>query len=437
MLPPAAMEKHCLVLLFASFIIAAPARGEESFQLAIGEQKGVPIARGARFSVGNPEVIHAKATQLSDGGSLLLVKGKGQGYSDIVVLSNDAPPKSLSFRVVTKLQRAVSQAGESALQGSGVKLEAQAGGWLLRGQAKNAEDWNASKAFEEQGKGKVQSLLKLHPLARLRAEQEIRRRMTQAGLGGVSVIGVGSTILLQGDVADTQEKELAEALAREVFRGARSHLRVPFESAQGLRFHAKILELLNSDVKALGLDWSGSTPGVLQIGKTFSKFGFQFDAVLKALERRGKARVLSQPQIYLNERGVAELRVGGEIPVPVKTRTYSNVQWKPYGLSLKLEVPGASRDRARAKISVEISGLDPNTGLDGVPGIRVSRMDTVVDLEKGKPVLLSGLMESRRSEQMAGLPLLADIPVLGELFRSKDFQQNRSELVIWLEARDN
>jgi hypothetical protein len=386
--------------------------------------------------VGNPEVIHVKSTQLGDGKSLLLVKGKSQGFSDLVVLANDAPPQTHSFRVLTKLQRAVVKEGSDQFLDKGISLRPQAGGWLLRGKTKSLEDWNASKTLEEQGKGKVQSLLRLHPFERLKAEQEIRSRFARAGLKGIELVGIGSSLLLRGDVSDSQEKEYAESLAREVFRGVRSHLRVPFEQAKGLRFHAKILELLNSDAKALGLDWSGSTPGVLQIGKVFSKFQFQFDAVLKVLEKKGKAKILSQPQIFLNEKGVAELKVGGEIPIPVKTRSHSSVQWKPYGLYLRLEVPGASKEKARAKISVEISGLDPNTGLEGIPGLRISKMETTVDMEKGKPVLLSGLMESRRAEQITAFPFLADIPVLGELFRSSDYQQNRSELVIWLEARD-
>lgn len=249
-------------------------------------------------------------------------------------------------------------------------------------------------------------------------------------------MGVGSTIILRGDVIDSLEKELAEKLAMEVFRGVRSHLRVPFESARSLRFHAKILELLNSDARTLGLDWGGTVPGALQLGKHLTKLNFQFDAVLKMLEKRGKARVLSQPQLLLNEKGVAELKVGGEIPVPLKGRSYSAVQWKPYGLFLRLEVPGAGRTKARAKISVEISGLDPSTGIEGIPGMRVSRLETTADMEQGKPVLLSGLMENRNAEKISIFPFLGDIPILGELFRSRDFQRNRSELVIWLEARN-
>lgn len=403
--------------------------------LGIGEQKSIPVESGTKFSVGNPEVIKVKATQISGGRSILLVKGKSQGFSDLVLIGTNAKPQTISFRVVTKLQRAAAKENESLVSETG-QMQMSGGTWLLKGKVKSLEDWNSSKALEEKSGGKIENLLRIHPLERLKAEQEIRRRLKRIGAKDFEVFGVGSSVIVRGNAADTQEKELIEQVSREVFRSVRTDVVVPFERARSLRFHAKILELLNSDAKSLGLDWSNTIPSVIQLGKNFSGANFQFDAALRVLEKRGRARVLSQPQLYLNEKGFAELKVGGEIPIPIKTRAYSNVIWKPFGLMLRLEVPGMSRSKTRAKILVEMSGLDPSNSVEGIPGLRVSKMETTVDLELGRPVLLSGLMESRESRNLSLLPALGDIPVLGELFRSREFQENRSELVIWLEAKN-
>jgi pilus assembly protein CpaC len=424
------------LFLFAPAGAWAGARaGEAPEALGIGEQTTLTVEPGTRFSVGNGEVIQVRATQIGGGKSLLLVKGKSQGYSDLMLLDAQGGRRALAFRVVSKRQAALASDGKAIFsEASGLRLQANGDGWLARGSARSLEDWNAERTIEAQGKGKVQSIAHLHPLERVRAESRIRRLLRDAGLDGLAVKSAGSTVLVYGDAGSQGEKELAESLAHEVIRDAVSQIRVPFEKGSRLRFRARILEVLKDSASSLGLDWPEGIPNVLQISKGFTKASFALDAALRLLERKGQARLLSQPELLLNEKGVAELEVGGEIPVPLHSHLFSAVQWKQYGLTLRLELPGVSRNLARARITVKISTLDPANGAEGVPALRVSKMDTQVDMEVGKAVLLSGLMESRQSRNLQGIPFLSDVPVLGELFRSHDFQENRSELVILIEA---
>ncbi|MGE3261576.1 MAG: hypothetical protein AB7K68_07345 [Bacteriovoracia bacterium] len=421
--------------LFFFFFWAHFAFAADALPLAIGEQKSFPVPAGLRFSVGNPEVIQVKATQLADGQALLIVKGKSQGYSDLVFIGDKDLKRNLAFRVFTKKQAAITQDGRSALSaGSGLALEPQGDGWLLRGKTRSMDDWNVAQAMLSQAKGKAAVLASLHPLERIRAESRIRRLLRSSGLQEIEVKSAGSLVVLTGFAASAQEKEFAEALGRQVVQSLRSEVKVPFESGARIRFHAKILEILRTDGMALGLNWNEGIPSALMVSKGFTKANFSLEAGLKLLEKRGHARVLSQPELLLNEKGIAELKVGGEIPIPTHSKNSASVEWKPYGLTLRLELPGVSKRLARAKITVEISTLDPTTGNEGIPGIRLSRMETQVDMALGRPVLLSGLMERRESDLQAGLPFLGRIPILGELFKSRDFQENRSELVILLEA---
>jgi Flp pilus assembly secretin CpaC len=422
---------------FAAFCLSpvAWAKGEEA--LAIGEQRSFPVEEGVRFSVGNPEVIQVKATRLSGSGTLLLVKGKSQGYSDLMLVGDGGVKKTFAFRVVTKKQAALAGDGKSLFRDSpSLSLKPNGDGWVAKGKARSLEDWNTLQAMASQGKGKLQSLTKIHPMERLKAESRIIRLFRAAGLRGIQVVGAGSSIVLKGDCKSPEDKAWAEDLASQVFRGVRSQLRVPFPEGGRLRFRAKILEVVRSGARALGLKWDEGVPSAVLLGKDFSKLNFSLQAALKIMEKRGQARVLSEPQLLLNEKGVAELKVGGELPIPLKSKYSESVQWKPYGLLLRLELPGMSQSRARAKITAEISSLDPGNGADGIPGLRVSRMETEVDLTIGKPVLLSGLMESRQNRSSSFLPLLGDIPILGELFKSRDYQENKSELMILLEAME-
>jgi pilus assembly protein CpaC len=414
---------------------AGGAPSEEAIALAIGEQRSFPVEQGARFSVGNPEVIQVKATQLSEG-TILIVKGRRQGYSDLVLIGERGVKRTIAFRVVTKRQAALAGDGKTLFRNSpGLKIQPSGDGWVAKGDARSLDDWNTVRAMEAQSKGRFHSLTRLHPMERLKAESRILRLFRAAGLAHLKVTGAGSSIVLSGSCRSPEEKALAEELAGQVLKGVRSHLKVPFDSGGRLRFRARILEVVRSGARSVGFEWEDGVPSALVAGRGALKGKFGLQAALKILEKRGQARLLSQPQLLLNEKGVAELKVGGEIPILLRNRQYTSVQWKPYGLLLRLELPGMSESLARAKITVEISSLDPGNGAEGVPGIRLSRMETEVDMEIGVPVLLSGLMEKRQSRSDSLLPFLGDIPVLGDLFRSRDFRENRSELVIILEAQ--
>jgi Flp pilus assembly secretin CpaC len=427
------LSKTLLIFLFT--IPCSWAAPEET--LAIGEQRSFPVEPGVRFSVGNPEVIQVKGTQLAQSGSILLVKGKGQGYSDLILMGDSGVKRTLAFRVVTKKQAALAADSRHLFRDSpGLVVKPSGEGWVAQGKVRSLEDWNTMQAIGAQGKGRFRSFTDLHPMERLKAESRILRLFRSAGLEGLEVRGAGNSILLRGNCRSAQEKALAEELAAQVVSGVRSHLKVPFEGGGQLRFRAKILEIVRTGAQSLGLQWEDGVPSAVVVGKSFSKLNFGLQAALKLLEKRGQARVLSQPQLLLNEKGVAEIKVGGELPIPVQSRYSSSVQWKPYGLLLRLELPGMSHDLARTQITAEISSLDPGNGAEGIPGIRLSRMETQVDMTIGKPVLLSGLMEKRQSRSASLLPFLGDIPILGELFQSKDFQENRSELVIILEAQE-
>lgn len=395
------------------------------------------MEEGIRFSVGNSEVIQVKATQLANSGTILIIKGKAQGYSDLALLGEAGVKKSISFRVVSKKQAALSEDGNHMFRSSpSLRVNPSGEGWVAQGEVRSLEDWNNLNSLKDQGKGKFRSFSKFHPLERLKAESRILRLFRSAGMSHLGVSGAGNSIVLVGNCRSAEEKAFAEELAAQVVAGARSHLKLPFDRGGRLRFRAKIMEVVRSGARELGLKWEEGVPSALVLGKAFSKANFGLQAALKIMERRGQARVLSQPQLLLNEKGVAELKVGGEIPIQLTSRNSSSVQWKPYGLLLRLELPGMSESLARAKITAEISSLDPANGAEGIPGLRVSRMETLVDMEIGKPVLLSGLMEQRQNRSESLLPFLGDIPILGELFRSRDFQENKSELMILLEAQD-
>ena len=382
------------LLLFLPGIVIAG----DTQTLAVGEQASLPVEAGTRFSIGNGEVIQVGSTQIPGGRSLLIVKGKSQGYSDLILLDAQGGKRSLSFRVVSRRAAAIADHGETVFSPPPACVFSRTGtAGSPAGALRISRTGTRKELSKDRGRGKCRA----SPASSARAREgrepypaplHGKRRLERLG-----VKSAGSTVLVFGDASSAGEKELAESLAVEVLRDARSQIRVPFEKGARLRFHARILEVLAEGARSLGLRWSEEVPGAVQLSNGFSKASFALDAALRLLEKKGQARLLAQPQLLLNEKGTAELQVGGEIPIPVHTRFFSAVQWKQYGLALHLELPGVSRDLARAHIVVEISTLDPANGADGVPAVRLSKMDTQVDMTIGKSVLLSGLLKTARA----------------------------------------
>lgn len=392
------------------------------------------VLPGTRYSAGNPAVIAVKVAPVEGGRAVLVVRGKAAGFSDLLLLPPTGATRQIRYQVQGKREGALVRDSQASWSIPGVQFLPAGEGVVARGRAKNLEDFNTAQALLGSARGRALDLTELPEAERRSAEENLRRLFQEAGFSQIAVRGAGREIWISGTVAGKAERELAERMAKGVFPGVVSLLRVPFEQQAPLRFRVQILELLRSGGSRFGLEWSDSVPGIVELQQKLLRGRIQLAATLAALERKGWARVLSQPQLAVNAEGVAELRVGGEIPVHYRSRQESGVHWKPYGLHLRLEVPGVAGDRARAALSVEISTLDPANSLEGVPATRLNRMQTVLDLTLGHTAFLSGLLQEQTAESVRQLPFLGDLPVLGALFRSRDFQRNKSELVIALTA---
>jgi len=150
---------------------------------------------------------------------------------------------------------------------------------------------------------------------------------------------------------------------------------------------------------------------------------------IHALADRGMIRVLSAPELVVKSPGQAELFAGGELPIHLRSRLEDKVVWKNIGLSLKLDVKEYNGEKVRLSIETELSHLDAELKVDEIPGVKTNRLKTQVEGTIGKPLLLSGLLQEESRNNMRGIPGLIDIPILGALFGSEDYQKNRSELV--------
>ncbi|MEO5970448.1 MAG: hypothetical protein ABIQ95_11025, partial [Bdellovibrionia bacterium] len=189
------------------------------------------------------------------------------------------------------------------------------------------------------------------------------------------------------------------------------------------------LELRRNRFQSLGLSWPGTTEGTFQVTQGGIQNLMQLDLKLQQLQGAGEAKILSQPELVVRAPGEAELFAGGELPIRTKTKLQNNVIWKNYGLTLRLKVTHTAGNKIRLDIFTEVSHLDFQNGLGEIPGIQANRIKTQVDATFSSPLLLSGLLKQWVRKEARGFPFLRSIPILGLLFGSRDYLQERSELV--------
>jgi pilus assembly protein CpaC len=132
--------------------------------------------------------------------------------------------------------------------------------------------------------------------------------------------------------------------------------------------------------------------------------------------------------------GVADFLVGGQVPIPISSGVLGQVQvdYKDYGLKLHIAPVVGSDGAIATDIAAEISRIDPAVAVQGYPGFLTRRTETQVNVHEGQTIVISGLMDAQGSKGFDKFPGLGDLPVLGALFRSRDFQAKRTELVVFV-----
>ncbi|HEY8161706.1 MAG TPA: type II and III secretion system protein family protein [Methylocystis sp.] len=164
-------------------------------------------------------------------------------------------------------------------------------------------------------------------------------------------------------------------------------------------------------------------------------------ATLKAFERYGVTRILAEPTVTAISGEQAKLLVGGEIAVPGSCGAQSSgfctnpgIVFKPYGVSLNFMPVVLSEGRIALRLATEVTEVDVQSSFTyanvTVPGFKSRKNETTVELPSGASIATAGLLTQQSAQAITGVPGLLNLPVLGALFRSRDYQRNETELLV-------
>lgn len=351
----------------------------------------------------------------------------------LVFASGSASMGSETIRIRPGFQKILERHGVSRLSvGNPEIVEVQPlprdGGILVVGKKEGETDlvlWEKSSRTEwhvEVGSGK-------------RSVAEDARAFAGA-FPGLTAVEAGGSVILRGPVSSSQDKSVLEAYAR-AHPGVHLRLSLPEEKKTLLLYDLKIIEIGRGETAQLGIRWPDALPakGTFTAGTGSAgtiSVGTDFEARLNLLMANGKARILSNPRLVCESGGEAQFLAGGEIPIVIITPESRTVEWKTYGIILKIHPGIAEGGKIRTQVNAEVSAVDHGSGTSDVPGFLTRRVSTLFSTQPGETVMLSGLVKSEMAKDIAKVPLLGQIPVVGELFKSRSFRENRTELAIFI-----
>ena len=276
------------------------------------------------------------------------------------------------------------------------------------------------------------------------------------------------SVVISGSVSDPSIAAQVDAVIQAAAFKTVNLLQSPVKNSVQVQLQVRVAEISRNKLRDLGTSYgyqggpgtggyvnSGGGPSSLTsvvggflngtIGSQLNLFvmGGNSLAMIRALQQQGALRALAEPNLIAMNGQEASFLAGGEFPIPVVQGggQFSNVSivFKEYGVRLNFKPTIIDEDHIRLELQPEVSTLDFANGVrfDGfvIPALRTRRAKTGVELRDGQSFALAGLLDNNETQQLSKVPGLGDVPILGNLFKSKQFQKNESELMFIVTAQ--
>ena len=438
----------------ATSVLSPPPATSSTLEIPMGQSRVLQFPTITRAAIGNPTV--ADIAVLSKTEILLNAKAAGEtllyvqnqrGAASIVVRVAAAAPVDLNT-VINDINR--------ALQGTGVSATVAGTTVFLRGQVATEAEQTQAMAVAKAFTPNVQSFITVGQTtpAGLTAMQDILKPF------GVTVRNPGGNVLVLEGVTSPETLERIKTISAQLGTGYQVVNMVSDTApSRQIIIHARVVDLDQGALRDLGLDWGSllydnenrlvgvgqpvifgeSRPGGMSVGRggplrRLDNIG----AAVQALETANRAKILSAPDILVRDGRSATILVGGEIPVPVpQVGSGANmivIDYKEYGVRLQVTPRILDGGQVGMLIQPEVSTLDYSNAIvvSGfrIPALRVRRAETDVNVASGETLVIGGLLQDADVDSMRKIPILGDIPFLGELFKFRSKSRAKTQLVI-------
>ena len=395
------------------YVAAGDRSGERLLRVGVGRSVTVEIADAvADVLVSDPAV--ADGVVRSRNRVFIVGKRFGQGN---IVLFGTAGQELASFSVRVEPDTSdLNSILRRLLPNANVRAETINGNYILTGTAPSTGD--AQRAMDIASRFARQ------------ATQSGQGTAAQSGTTGGGDMGEDLSVLNMITVAGKDQIQLKVTVA-EVDRSIIKQLGVSMSGTIGA---GNFTPSFNSPAQ-----FPINTGSVVQsaTGLGFLAGGTNINAQIRALQRDGVIRTLAEPTLTAISGENASFLAGGEFPIPVSQDNDTiGIEFKKFGVGLDFTPVVLSEGNISMRIKTEVSELSDegsvNIGTLVLPAIKVRRAESTVELPSGGTLVLAGLLRESYKQSISGVPGLMQLPILGALFKSRDFLRQQTELVVFV-----
>ncbi len=386
------------LLAFILCVLSTQALAVERMQLYVGEVKVLKVGEVDRVAVGNGKLL---STSILKNGQLIIL-AEEEGETKVHIWTIDK--KERQIKVTISKADAPRQVGEiqSLLKGlPGVTVRIVGGRPVVEGTV----DSGGSSLLEAIG-AIYKDMINLTNLAQVGNQKMIYMtvQITEFNTNRLSELGINWSTNINGPSGGYASENTDNSNSISVLTNAGS----PLSVAQG---------------------------GPITANASLSYFGIatEITSKINIAINSGDAMLLASPVLSARSGGEAEFLSGGEVPIPVSNGLGdTSVEFKEFGIILRIKPRADNAGNIVAEVETELSTVDDSLAVNNTPGFRTRKTSTDVSLRDGQTLVLSKLVSNEISKNTTGVIGLSKIPILGALFRSSNFRNAKSELVIFV-----
>lgn len=422
----------CFVTLPLLLPLTPNALAGDRLVTSVGKTRTLVIKNVARASISDSTLANIETSSKRD---KIMITGLNVGKTDMTVWFSNGRKDSYALEVVESFKDIEHELSRLLGGIEGLKIKNTSDGVSLEGEMYRSEDLERIQKILR-NYPEVHDFTKINSQALEYFQKVLQQKMLDERFDQIQISKAGNTLYMEGFVRSSVEKIRAEKIAKEIFVETESHIEVGVEQKNLILVDLKFTEVSKRSLQDLGIKW----PQPVDVNAAFTSSGKAVSTVLStettvqlnSLIDKGDAKILSNPQLLCQSGFPATFDAGGEIPIRLVSERTANVQFKSYGLHLDIKARSDAGKYASIEIQSRMSDINMATAIDGIPGFLEHKVSTAVNLKLGQTVALAGLYESRRNKNTQKVAFLGHIPILGELFKSRNFQNNESEFMVFL-----
>lgn len=435
------------------------ARADEDLQLGTGEEQTVELNDlAAAVSIGKPGVV---AVEKAGSKKTLVIRGRSAGQTNVEITLQNGEKTTFKVQVVGHAvsNTALLQQASAALNKiNGVSANINGGKVYAKGKVRTHNDIAALATLKGQYASLIVDLTEKELIEGNTVVATINKVLVENGMPNIQARSYGKIITLEGSAKDDAQKALALKIATMMYPQVENNIDAKSNGAPSVSIEVIFIEVQKKDDKSFGMPgvlegFGGEagknfthgaiTAGTGQIGGNVGRMSYAvgpLSSFMRLIQQKSVSRVLSNPKLVTRSGTKAEFHSGEtaflrgqkydnatkENQVTVVTETITEVN---LGIMLDILPKVDTLGQIDAEIGTEISEFGSQV-VDGRQVVAGSKVRTAVTVKDGQSILLSGLVKKKDQKQVDRVPLLADIPIVGELFKSRSGKEEEIELLV-------